>query len=94
MIGMLSTLRLTTTTMLGKDEEKKLSLILSYLIDNPEATEFLHPVDWEELGLNDYPILIKHPMHLLKVQEKLKAREYRTVEEVLDHIELIWDNCK
>lgn len=34
---MLSTLRLTNSTVLGKDEEKKLSLILSYLIDNPEA---------------------------------------------------------
>jgi hypothetical protein len=33
-------------------------------------------------------------MHLLKVQDKLKNREYRTVEEVLDHIELIWENCK
>lgn len=39
-----------------------------------------------ELELNDYPLIVKHPMHLLKVQEKLKAREYRTVEEVLDHI--------
>lgn len=38
--------------------------------------------------------MIKHPMHLLKVQERLKGREYRTVEEVLDHIQLIWDNCK
>ena len=47
-----------------------------------------------ELELNDYPMIVKHPMHLLKVQDKLKAREYRTVEEVLDHIELIWDNCK
>lgn len=47
-----------------------------------------------ELELNDYPLIVKHPMHLLKVQDKLKAREYRTVEEVLDHIELIWDNCK
>lgn len=33
-------------------------------------------------------------MNLLKVQDKLKAREYRAVEEVLDHIQLIWDNCK
>lgn len=33
-------------------------------------------------------------MHLLKVQERLKARQYRTVEQVLDHIQLIWDNCK
>lgn len=33
-------------------------------------------------------------MHLYKVQEKMKAREYNTVEEVLDHLQLIWDNCK
>jgi hypothetical protein len=33
-------------------------------------------------------------MNLLKVQDKLKAREYRTIEEVLDHIQLVWDNCK
>ena len=33
-------------------------------------------------------------MNLLKVEDKLKAREYRTVEEVLDHIQLVWDNCK
>lgn len=33
-------------------------------------------------------------MNLLKIQDKLKGREYRTVEEVLDHIQLVWDNCK
>ena len=41
---MLSSLKLTSTTILGKDEEKKLMLILSYLVDNPEAAEFLYPV--------------------------------------------------
>lgn len=90
----MSTLKLTNSTPLGRDEQRKLSLILNYLIDNPEAAEFLNPVDWEEMGLNDYLLVVKHPMNLLKVQEKLKAKEYRTVEEVLDHIQLIWDNCK
>lgn len=33
-------------------------------------------------------------MNLLRIQDKLKAREYRTIEEVLDHIQLVWDNCK
>lgn len=65
---------------MGKEEEKKLVFILNYLIDNPEAAEFLQPVEWESLGLNDYPMVIKHPMHLYKVQEKLKTRDYRTVE--------------
>ena len=44
--------------------------------------------------MNDYPLVVKHPMNLLRVQDKLKGREYRTIEEVLDHIQLIWDNCK
>jgi hypothetical protein len=38
--------------------------------------------------------VVKHPMNLLKIQDKLKGREYRTIEEVLDHIQLVWDNCK
>jgi hypothetical protein len=46
------------------------------------------------LELFDYPVVVKNPMHLEKVQNKLKGREFRTVEEVLDHIQLIWDNCK
>ena len=46
------------------------------------------------MGLNDYLLVVKHPMNLLKVLDRLKAREYKTVEEVLDHIQLIWDNCK
>lgn len=32
-----------------------------------------------ELELNDYPLVVKHPMNLLKIQDKLKAREYRTI---------------
>lgn len=44
---MLSTLKLQTLTGIGREEEKKLSLILTYLIELPEASEFIHPVDWE-----------------------------------------------
>lgn len=44
---MLSSLKLASVTYIGREEEKKLSLIISYLIDMPEATEFIHPVDWE-----------------------------------------------
>jgi hypothetical protein len=44
---MFSSLKLTSVTYIGREEEKKLSLIISYLIDMPEAGEFIHPVDWE-----------------------------------------------
>lgn len=47
---MLSTLKLSSVTYIGREEEKKLGLIISYLIDMPEATEFIHPVDWEGIS--------------------------------------------
>lgn len=44
---MLSSLKLNSVTYIGRDEEKKLSTIVTYLIDTPEAAEFLNPVDWQ-----------------------------------------------
>lgn len=44
---MLSSLKLNTVTYIGREEEKKLTLIITFLIDLPEASEFIHPVDWE-----------------------------------------------
>ena len=29
---------------------------------------FLAPVDWKAWGLDDYPIIVKHPMDLSKVE--------------------------
>jgi hypothetical protein len=46
------------------------------------------------MGLTDYTFIIKNPMDLNTVSEKLKADKYRFVEEPLDDIQLIWDNCK
>lgn len=44
---MFSTLKLNSITYIGREEEKKLTLIITFLIDLPEASEFIHPVDWE-----------------------------------------------
>jgi hypothetical protein len=57
---MLSTLKLQTLTGIGREEEKKLTLILTYLIELPEASEFIHPVDWEGTNYNtqNYNLLI------------------------------------
>lgn len=46
------------------------------------------------MGLTDYTFIIKNPMDLNTVHDKLKADKYRFVEEALDDIQLIWDNCK
>lgn len=46
------------------------------------------------MGLLDYAFLIKNPMDLGTIDTKLKDDRYETVEEVLDDIQLVWDNCK
>lgn len=43
---MISTLKLTTQTFIGREEEKKLGQILTYLMELPDCAEFINPVDW------------------------------------------------
>ena len=45
-------------------------------------------------GLLDYPTLIKKPMDLGTVNSKLNDGQYLYVEDMIDDIQLIWDNCK
>jgi hypothetical protein len=98
---MLSTLKLSSKTFLGKDEIKKVKTILQALNDCSESFDFRNPVDWKGspppnsgLELLDYCFLIKNPMDLGTVGHKLKDGRYQNVEEVFDDIQLIWDNCK
>lgn len=46
------------------------------------------------MGLTDYPTLIKYPMDLSTILKKFKEDKYAKVEDILDDIQLIWDNCK
>ena len=81
-------------TLIGKDENKRLNTIIQNLIDNPDSTEFRQPVDYVALGLHDYPSIIKNPIDLSSVQKKLQQFKYKLVEECLDDVQLVWDNCK
>lgn len=101
-IKMLSSLKLGSRTMLGKEENKKVKTILQSLMDSNDSYDFRQPVDWKGIpyylhlgmGLLDYGFLIKNPMDLGTAIQKLKDDRYETVEDVLDDIQLIWDNCK
>ena len=46
------------------------------------------------MNLLDYPTLIPHPMDLSTVKGKVEEGLYTHVEEFLDDMQLIWDNCK
>lgn len=73
--------------------DKALEIVKS-LEKLPEAVNFLKPVDFKALGLTDYPIIIKNPMDLSTVRKKIKSDKYSTVEEVLEDLMLIWENCR
>lgn len=91
---MFSSMKLMASTLMGKEESKKIRTIIQNILDKPESYDFQHPVDWKAMGLTDYTFIIKNPMDLGTCSEKLKTDKYRFVEEALDDIQLIWDNCK
>jgi hypothetical protein len=88
-----SSLGLVTSTLIGKEENKKLQQLVQALLDNPSTSEFRQPVDWKTLGLVDYLSVITHPMDLTTVKNKFAGNCYTVVEDCLSDVQLIWDNC-
>ncbi len=85
----------STSTQLGKEETKKVSKLLQTLIESQDSYEFRQPVDWKTHGLLDYPVTIKKPMDLGTIKSNLAVPNfYRSVEQVLEVIHLVWANCK
>ena len=73
--------------------EKALEIVRT-LEKFPESVNFLKPVDYKALGLIDYPLVIKNPMDLSTVRKKIKSEKYAYIEELLEDLILIWDNCR
>lgn len=62
-----SSLKLDLTTKIGKEELRRIRIILTSLIESNDSCDFREPVDWKGMGLTDYPSIIKHPMDLSTV---------------------------
>jgi hypothetical protein len=58
-----------------------------------QADPFLTPVDWEEMGLVEYPFIISQPMDLGTVEEKLLCNSYVSPAQVERDVRLIFDNA-
>jgi len=54
---------------------------------------FLHPVDPVALNIPDYPLIIKTPMDISTIQEKLDSGIYLKKQEFEDDFRLIFKNC-
>ena len=77
-----------------EEETKKLEKAIETLSKEKDAYDFLAPVDYNGLGLPDYPKIIKKPMDLGTVKDNLLKGEYNTIREFMEDITLIWQNCR
>lgn len=57
------------------------------------ADWFSSPVDFEALGLIDYPQIVKKPMDLKTVREKIERHDYQTKQECAADIRCVWSNA-
>jgi Bromodomain/Bromodomain extra-terminal - transcription regulation len=79
---------------LSREETNRIQGLIKYLEDQNESLDFLQPLDYKGLGLDDYPLIIKKPMDLSTVKKNLKNSRYNSTEEVFEDLMLIWDNCR
>lgn len=70
------------------------SRLISAIWKESDAIPFRYPVKFKELGLLDYPIIIKNPIDLSTIRKNLKNNNYHTLRSLMDDIDLIWRNCK
>ncbi|KAI7890294.1 Bromodomain-containing protein [Mucor mucedo] len=80
-------------TNMTRDQIKYCGAIMRNLKKHRDAAPFLHPVDYVKLNVPDYPKVIQHPMDLTTVDHKLNAGEYENVEEFINDIRLVFNNC-
>ncbi|KAI8877363.1 Bromodomain-containing protein [Backusella circina FSU 941] len=80
-------------TNMTRDQVKYCGAIMRNLKKHRDASAFLHPVDYVRLNVPDYPKIIKHPMDLSTVDRRLHANQYQKVEDFVEDIRLVFNNC-
>ncbi|KAL7534602.1 hypothetical protein ACHAXR_005983 [Thalassiosira sp. AJA248-18] len=74
-------------------EWQAMAKLVSQFYAKADAEPFREPVDWQSLGLFDYPQVIKKPMDLGLVKKKVNEGKYKSIHDASDDVRLIWKNC-
>jgi len=74
------------------DEEGRLRELVRWLRRFDRRGLFHFPVDPDGQGVPRYREIIKNPMDLATIEEKINNKEYKSRKEVMLDIKLIWDN--
>mmetsp|Transcript_1994 Transcript_1994/g.4469 ORF Transcript_1994/g.4469 Transcript_1994/m.4469 type:complete len:1083 (+) Transcript_1994:861-4109(+) len=68
--------------------------VLERLMNHKCSGPFLEPVDYEALGLPDYPEIVADPMDFSTVKQNLQSGKYAEFAEFSADIALVFDNCR
>ncbi|KAI9865606.1 MAG: hypothetical protein M1824_002347 [Vezdaea acicularis] len=79
---------------LTKAQNKYLSMAVRNLKRTKDAPAFANPVDPVKLNIPTYPDIVKNPMDLSTMEQKLKNDQYSSVDDVVADIDLIVENAK
>ena len=69
---------------------RKCDTMMKGLMKRTQAVHFSKPVDWKKMGLHEYPRIVKQPMDLGTVQERLARHHYSRLEELALDCRLVW----
>jgi len=72
---------------------ERCNLLLSDMKQNPLSEWFRDPVDYQALGLHDYPKIVAQPMDLGTVEKKLQRQQYLTSDDFAGDVRLVWQNA-
>ena len=73
---------------------KQMIDLLNQFVEDPACWPFMEPVDWESLGLDDYPQIIEKPMDFGTILINIKEdRLYKSADMIADDIKLVFTNC-
>ena len=62
---------MTEKKILSKEENLKIRTLIEHIEADPKSFEFAEPVDFEALGLEDYPSIVKNPMDLSTIKVRI-----------------------
>lgn len=68
--------------------------IVAHLMAYPHAPPFNEPVNWKLLKLPDYPKVIKSPMDLGTIKNKILCNEIHRVDRFVSLVRLVFKNAK
>jgi len=66
--------------------------MINELLSNSRSWAFREPVNVEEVV--DYLEIIKEPMDLRTIERKVSHNEYKTLEDFVDDVQLVFDNAR